>query len=84
MNLVWQEMYDWMAHAEFNGLPSRWSLVDSSDPWLHWGYIVRAADGKYHATGFGGVEKGLPHPTKTFRSLKQAKAWVQALVLLNQ
>lgn len=82
MNLVWQEMYDWMAHSEFNAsLPSRWSLVDSNDPWMYLGDIAREGKSRYRATCNCA---GLPHPTKTFRSLKQAKAWVQALVLLNQ
>lgn len=78
MKLEWQEMYDWVSYTP-TGLPSRWALVDPSDRWMHLGYITRQSTGKYLAsTSFAEGN------TKTFRSLKQAKAWVQALVLLNQ
>lgn len=80
MTPQWREMYDWAAFARFSG-PTQWELIDLDDPWVCMGYVIREGLRKYRAIS---NSAGLPQPSKPFRSLKQAKAWVQALAVLNQ
>lgn len=81
MTLEWREQYDWFCAVANRQSPWQWELVDPADPWKHYGVITRQGDRRYVATSNCA---GLPQPTKTFRSLKQAKAWVQAMAVLNQ
>lgn len=86
MSPEWRELYDWASFAGTGGA-TQWELYDLDDPWFCVGYVVRESPRRYAATFHISVVQrraDSPRPTKTFRSLKQAKAWVQALAVLNQ
>lgn len=80
MSPEWRELFDWASFTRFSG-PTQWELFNLDDPWFCVGYVVREGPRRYAATCHCADS---PRPTKTFRSLKQAKAWVQALAVLNQ
>lgn len=80
MSPEWRELYDWASFAGTGGA-TQWELYDLDDPWFCVGYVVRESSRRYAAT-YHSTDS--PRPTKNFRSLKQAKAWVQALAILNQ